>query len=47
MRVICGASTLERERYWRVSRCPPEWGYPGSSPMAPIGSSVEEEKAEK
>jgi hypothetical protein len=44
-RAICGESILERERFWRSSRCRPEWRFRGSSPMAAISSSAEEEAA--
>ena len=42
-RAICGESILERERFWSGSRCRPEWAFRGSSPMAAICSSAEEE----
>jgi hypothetical protein len=44
-RASCGTSTPERERFWRGSRCRPEWAFRGSSPMAAICSSAEEETA--
>src|SRR6202049_2307890 len=38
-------SILERKRSWRGSRCRPEWAFRGSSPMAAISSSAEEDGA--
>jgi hypothetical protein len=40
-RAICGESILERERFWRESRCRPELSFLGSSPTAAICSSAE------
>ena len=44
-RAICGESIRERERCWRGFICRPEWACRGSSPVAAIGSSAEEEGA--
>src|SRR5262245_26729930 len=34
-----------REKFWRRSRCRREWAFRGSSPMAAISSSAEEDRA--
>ena len=43
-RAICGESILRPEKCWRASRCRRESTFPGSSPMAAIGSSAEEKR---